>query len=257
MIKTAQLRVYLPVESAAALPVVDSRGGAAAECRPSDGPYGIIGEPMDDDMLSAAWRGRTYVCPRTPLLRVLEGVLAIRQAYRRLGDVPIIPDEVVSSARSRLEDIRREDPEARSHILSSAWHVPFRWLVAFNPQAKEVVGAGGRTTVRYRVGHGEASERLARARAILTGVAAFAPAAAEIGELESWLAGFPADSLVELDYGSIADLFDEDELVTDDSVGDVWAALDALGKGDLTAAVEHRERIAARWAGPVAVGYSS
>ena len=55
----------------------------------------------------------------------------------------------------------------------------------------------------------------------------------------------------------LADLFDEDELVTDDSVGDVWAALDALGKGDLGAAAEHRERIAARWAGPVAVGYSS
>lgn len=254
MIKTAQLRVYVPVDPVrgAGLPAF-----ADAECRPADGPWGLIGESMEEGVLVAHWRGRTFVCPRTPLLRVLEGVLAIRQAYRRLGEAAIIPEEVAASARNRLEDIRREDPELRSHILSSAWHIPFRWLVAFDPQAKEVVGAAGRTTVRYRVEHAEAAARLERARSLLSGIESFGPVAAEIAELASWIEGFPTDSLVELDYGGIADLFPEDELLLDDSVGDVWAALEALGRGDLAAAIEHRDRIASRWAGPVAVGYSS
>lgn len=254
MIKTAQLRVYVPFDSgfAPSWPTA-----ADVWCRPAEGPYGILGESMTDDVLETDWRGRRYVCPRTPLLRVLEGVLAIRHAYRRIGDATVIPAEVALAAHRQLEDLRRSDPDLRSHILSSAWHVPVRWFVAFDPYAKEVIGVDGRTTVRYRVGHVEACERLRRARAILSGLPSFEAVAGEIGELESWIAGFPSDSLVELDYGGISAMFSEVELVMDDSVGDVWAALDALARGDHSGAEVWRERIGARWAGPASVGYSS
>jgi len=252
MIKTTHLRVYVPV-TRDDVPAPATR----VEVRPFDGWYGLIGESLDDDALVAEWHQQLYVCPRTPRLRVLEGVLAIRSAYRQLGTASVIPEDVAQAARRELEAVKEESPETRSHILTSAWHIPIRWFVPFDPKSKEVVGDAAGSTVRYRVSHDEAMRRLQRAVEILESTEIPDSITAEVEELSSWLEDFPEDALVELDYGTVAEMFSEVELVLDESVGDTWASLDALATGDWRTAGERYAALVTRWAAPMAVSYSN
>ena len=70
----------------------------------------------------------------------------------------------------------------------------------------------------------------------------------EVQDLIRWLRPFPRQSLLQLDYGDVADLFDETELALDESAADVAASLDALERGDFEASGVHYGRVAARWA---------
>lgn len=252
VIKSAHLRVYVPDDESEGLPLVGSE-----QVVPFTGRYGIIGEPLTEDAFVAHWCGRRYVCPRTPKLRVLEGVLAIRRAYRQLGDAEVIPEAVARAARRELEALRIDRPDLRSHILTSAWHVPLRWFVPFDPFSKELVGDGRRSTIRYRVLHREGMQRLQRALRILSESGMPDGVATEVNELFSWLEGFPGEAMVELDYGSVADLFDDVELVMDESVAEVWASLEALESGNAEKAMDHYSSLISRWASPMAVTYSS
>jgi hypothetical protein len=253
VIKAAYLRVYLPVAEGA-----DT--GTSVRDRldiPVAGRYGLISEPLDEGAIGVEWGGRRYRCPRTPRLRILEGVLAIRRAYRQLGEAEVVPEGVARAARRELEAIRSEDPTLRAHILTSAWHVPFRWFVPFDPATRELVGDGDGMSVRYRTLHHEGMDRLRRAIGILDRSGLGEGVAGEVVELMDWLAGFPPDALVELDYGSVSHLFDETDLVLDDSAADVWASLEALERGDRRAAMEHYANLVTRWSAAMAVTYSS
>jgi hypothetical protein len=254
MIRTAFLRVYLPEDR------LGVRGLARVghhEVQVYDGGYGITVEPMSEDGIGSHWNGRGYVCPRTPRLRILEGVLAVRRAYGQLGSASVVPEEVARAAARELAMLREEDPAARAHILTSAWHVPLRWFVPFDPSAKELVGAGSRSSIRYRVGYRQAMDRLRRCLEILGSVEVAEAIAAEVRELREWLDGFPADAMVELDYGSVAAAFSEPALIMDSSVAEVWRALDALAGGDWSAAGEAYASLVTRWAAPMAVSSSN
>ena len=254
MIKTAHLRVWLPAGESrfGRLPLA-----VAPERPPVQGSYGLVGESLADDVLTARWQQADWVCPRTPRLRILEGVLAIRNAYRELGNAEVIPEDTARAARRELAAIQEADPEARPHILTSAWHVPVRWFVPFEPKSKEVVGTGGHTTVRYRVSHPEALRRLDRATEILADTDIPDSVTSEVSELRSWLSAFPSRSMVELDYGNVATMFSETDLILDESVEEVWTSLDALAHGNWIKASEAYRTVVGRWALPMAVTYSN
>src|SRR5690606_1389455 len=110
---------------------------------PRDLTFAIGALPMSDDAFVAEWQGRRYQCPRTPRLRMLEGVLAVRNAYTHLGSGAVVPERVAAAARVELEQLQAASPALRSHILTSAWHVPVRWFVPFVTARKEVVGSAG------------------------------------------------------------------------------------------------------------------
>ena len=170
-------------------------------------PYGFIGESMIDDAWMAEWRGRTFVCPRRPQLRMLEGVLALYRVFESWGRPLIIPEDVARQANRELEDLRRRDPEIRSHILTSAWHVPVRWFVIFDPSERLLDTSGARTELRYRTNLGEATRRIDRAVEILNGAEMPDAIVTELSALGVWLADFPSDAMIELDYAGIVDLF--------------------------------------------------
>jgi hypothetical protein len=254
VIRTAHIRVYLPARRFAGLrlpPHLPDHPEVTAN------RYGILGESLIEDCYRAEWHGSPYLCPRTPRLRILEGVLAVRRSYRLLGGAALIPEEVAEAARTELHTIHRARPGLRSYILTSAWHIPLRWFVPFDPTAKEVVERLDGPAIRYRVAHGVAMQRIDSAVEVLRGSDLPDSLAAEVGELRTWLTDFPADALVELDYGSVAGMFDSVGLALDDSVAEVWASLDALRRDDWDEAVAHYSSLATRWATPAALGYSS
>lgn len=254
VIKTAQLRVYQPMGLAAEVAIEPA---LAVRIPPRQGRFGIVGESMADDALITDWRGEEYVCPRTPTLRMLEGVLAVRRAYGRMGGGAIVPEEVALDARRELDALQEAHPEYRSHILTSAWHVPMRWFVPFHPSGKELLKKDGYLTIRYRTPMPAALERLDRAIEILSRTEIPDTMVSEIEELRSWLDPFDHHTMVELDYCDVGLLFTTADLALDDSVTEVWNALEALANDQWELAGDHYGSLVYRWTAPMAVSYSS
>lgn len=253
VIKTAQLRVYETMGAAE----VTIEPALSIKVPPRRGRFGIEGESMSDDAIVTEWRGKEYVCPRTPMLRMLEGVLAVRRAYGQLGGGAIVPEEIARNARHELDALQSEHPEARSHILTSAWHVPMRWFVPFHPSGKELVRQEGFSTIRYRTALPAALERLDRAVQILSKAEIPDTMVTEIEEVRAWLEPFEMTTMVELDYGDVATLFSSADLAMDDSVAEVWQALEALDSGEWERAGDHYGALVYRWTAAMSVSYSS
>ena len=254
VIKSAYLRVYLPEDGA---PGCEPHPGDPGERTRRWEPYGFVGESMIDDAWMAEWKGRTFVCPRRPQLRMLEGVLAMYHSFEAWGRPLIVPEAVARQANRELEDLRRRHPEIRSHILTSAWHVPVRWFVIFDPAERLLDTSGLRTELRYRTNLREATARINRAVEILHGAEMPDAIISELSALGSWLADFPAEAMIELDYAGIVDLFSEADLILDDSAAEVWLSIEALEEGDWDRAGEQYGALMSRWAPIFAVTYSN
>ena len=79
----------------------------------------------------------------------------------------------------------------------------------------------------------------------------------EMEQLVEWLSAFPPHWLVELDYGSVAGLFDDASLLLDTSCEDLWESIEALESGDPMTARDRYERVAAHWAPAMRITYSN
>jgi hypothetical protein len=244
MIRSAYLRVYIP--SDAAVPVESD--GVSVDGLRWVGDFGLLAGPVRKQALMTVWNGRSFACPTHPRLRVLEGLLAFRATYPGVtGDV-LVPEDAAARAAEELARLRRRDPSLRSHILASPWHVPLRWFAAFDPDEREMVEREGHTSIRYRTTVGGAVARLEHSMTVLEGAGFEDSVTEQVQELTDWLTTFPVDSLVELDYGGVAELFGDGDLAIDESAADLRASLKALEEGDLDAAGEHYGRAASRWA---------
>lgn len=243
--KSAYLRVYSPEGSGSSDPVP----GFVRT-------YGILSEDEGDSHWTVEWDGRRLVCPRNLRLRVLESTVAFANAFRGLG-AGLIPESAAQAADRELKAYHRIHPEHRSHILTSAWHVPVRWFSAFDQSEKEVYEGPEGPRLRFRTDIDRARVRVSRAHDILTKLAVFVGPAEELSQVLGWLEPFPDGSMVELDYGEVSELFDSQDLVFDDSCDQVNQSIDALETGDMMRAGECYGRVVTRWAPAFSVTFSN
>jgi hypothetical protein len=96
-----------------------------------------------------------------------------------------------------------------------------------------------------------------RAWEILANLAVFTGPAEELNQLLGWFEPFPTESMVELDYGEVSELFDPQDLIFDDSCDQVNASIDALETGDMMLAGECYGRVVTRWAPAFSVTFSN
>ncbi len=156
MIRTASLRVYEPQDLITlAVDRLPEAGSMASGVRMHE--FGLLDESLEEDVLLADWNDNRYVCPRRPRLRMLEGLLAFHNAFAG-GDV-LVPETVAATAAAELEQLKDREPEQRSHILTSAWHVPLRWFIPFTSDDREVIQLDDRVAIRYRTDRASASDR--------------------------------------------------------------------------------------------------
>jgi len=258
MTRAAYLRMYLPAD-----PAVTPERGLVDPEYPGDvdglryGRYGLVAESLEDDGFIAEWHGERWMCPRNARLRMLQGVLAFHNAYGDAGGHLVIPEATARVAADELERIRHDQPEIRSHILTSAWHVPPRWFLCFSPDEKELIDSAGHTCVRYRTSRSSAVVRVRRALDALHRAGFTRAITGDIEELFEWLEGFPDACMVELDYGSVAALFGDGQLAMDDSAQDILESVEALERGDLTKAQRRYFDLAGRWSSAMSVGQRS
>ena len=214
--------------------------------------------PDEDHAFVTDVDGVTLVCPWRTRLRALE---ALEEFAEDLPDEVVaafLPVALARAAGTELAGWRAADPALRISQRSSTWQVPLRWFVLVDAEEREVrlgrpSGGGGAPVDRlaaralvYRTPMSRARRRTARALSVLRRTVEDGSVAAAVEDLGRWLEEFHPRSLVELDYGGLVHLLDDDALAQDESARDVGAALAALADGDAAGATAAYARVTER-----------
>lgn len=187
------------------------------------------------------------VCPWRTNLRMLAGLLAFRNSIPEEIADAFVPESEARRAAHELASLGEEHPEIRSHILHANWHVPLRWFAAFDDSERILTEDKDGLRVRYESSLSAASQRLGRVVSVLETTWIDDGVVAAVTELHEWLEDFQTDGLLELDYGTVAGMFTDDELVEDRSAGEVAACLDALEAEDVVRAGRIFGTLTDRW----------
>jgi hypothetical protein len=206
--------------------------------------------------------GVTYVCPWRTRLRSWLALAEFRAGMPEELVGAFVPPAIADDAENDLEKWLAAHPELRSHIRTSAWHVPLRWLCLVDPAERELITGSGATagastgqpsapalrrSCRFATPMAHARRRAARALAALRKAYADGPAVGRLEDVARWLEDFHPHALVELDYGGLTQLLRDDELRDDDSADLVTAAVRALSQGDTDRATALSDRVNERW----------
>ena len=165
-----------------------------------------------------------------------------------------------SVVRSRAEAVVSELGTGATHVVSATWTVPLPWFALVEPSERVLVlsrddavaGAAAPRRCYWRVPMADALTRADSAAAVIAdGLGDDGPAEV-LRDTARWLRHFDAGSMVELDYGGLVALLDDDTLASDTSAEDVARAVSALREGDGDTAMECYRRLRDFWAGRAA-----
>jgi hypothetical protein len=205
--------------------------------------------------------GTTYICPWQTRLRSWLALTRLRATARPLAASAFAHGQ----AEAALRDFARwqgQESSLRVFIQACTWTVPPPWFVPFAPEERLLVlGGAGEPDARgpaaaaatralsYATAMSAARRRVTRALATVRGGDALAgqPAEAEIAQVGRWLVEFHAQSVVELDYGGLVHLLDDDSLRADQSVAEMSAVISASREGQPDLAAVLYQRLRSRW----------
>jgi len=202
------------------------------------------GSLSDDAVLVRRMGTEQFVCPLQYDVRAAAG---LRQL---LGTMPapvvdlLLPD---GELRARLAKVAAACRTPT--VVDAPWVVPIPWFVLFDAAERRHLdppeGAGPRLV--YLTTVTAAMPRLERAVAAVDVVEDADELLEELADLAGWLSYFDPRSLVELDYAGLTTMLGADLLAADNSVHDVWSAIEGLESGDLLAAVAYYGALRGRW----------
>jgi hypothetical protein len=203
--------------------------------------------------------GLTYICPWWLQQRAWDALEDFRSLLPDELTEAFLPLATFDAAEAERESWDACHPDAVVGIRSCTWTVPLPWFALFDPQERRLVLGERRVSsghlaqtgldraLVYLTAMSRARRRAARALHVVRRTFEDGPAVDALEELGRWLEEFHPHSLVELDYGGLVHLLDDDALSADDSVGDIAAALEHLTSGDTAAAAERYEAVLGRW----------
>jgi hypothetical protein len=222
--------------------VVTEQRQALAALLPVLPPGALVGE-RDQRAYELEVDGKVLLCPDEPALRIREALSDLMTA---------LPDHVLKALvpaggleRIDFSALRDCPPDAVPHILTARWHVPLVWFVIFGDEERSV-GIDPVRELRYRTPMVEARRRVGRAHRLLSQARpdwSLDPLAA----LGRWIEAFHPHSWVELDYGGLVRLMDEEALTCDRSAADVTTALQAVAQSNDEEALTAYHRLRKRW----------
>ena len=216
----------------------------------------MVPEEESGDAYVRRAEGEVYVCPWQTRQRSWVSVARLVQTA---------PQGLLAcgTAEQALHDFarwRERRASIRTHIRCSTWHVPIDWFLPFVPEERWLVlgpqrAEGGRgpavaaplRAMLYVTSMAYARHRVGRAAKILYAGLAGASIFAQVAVLDRWLSEFHPGSLVELDYGGLVHLIDDQALCADQSVGEVRVALAAIERGEKELTTAMYSRVRARW----------
>ncbi|MFC9770667.1 MULTISPECIES: hypothetical protein [unclassified Pseudarthrobacter] len=208
---------------------------AAPAAQPGGTPKGDGGAEAEPELL---------YCPSQLVLRAGLAANALMEGIHGPLAELLIPEEQRDRHQERIDLVKARDGSTRVHTRASTWGIPFSWFSLFmESDHKDVVEAAGRiVTVRVWASITDALERARYAVANLALAAPDLDMLDDLAQLTEWLEQFHVESMIELDYGSVAD-----KVYPDDSPTDIRLGIECLAEGDMTGAAAAYRRLASRW----------
>ena len=229
--------------------------------------------------------GVTYICPWQTRLRSWLALTRLRGTARPLLATAYAAGQADAALHDFARWRGGHPSSLRVFIQACTWSVPAAWFVPFAPEERWLVLGGpgdpdargpataaATRTLIYATAMSQARRRVARALNALRGTGGEAltrpgrphgypvrdssgggavlgpwPAEVEITQVGQWLEEFHPHSVVELDYGGLVHLLDDDSLRADQSVAEVAAAISASREGQYELASALYQRLRNRW----------
>lgn len=185
------------------------------------------------------------VCPldiRTRAAAALVSFMSSAPVSLAEAAVPM-PEEAV---RGQINSVMAEQPRP-AHVVSSTWTVPLPWFALVEPDARQLVTGGPQRMAYWRAPMADTLHRTRRAHRIVSEAIGDDGPARMLADTITWLEHFDEASAVELDYGGLVQLLDDDALRADTSATDVHAIIEALRSGDAEEVAERYERLRDFW----------
>jgi hypothetical protein len=207
-----------------------------------------------------------YVCPWQSRLRSWLAFSRFRGSTPGKLMDRFVPKAIVEQTADDFDRFKQRggSDALRTHIHTTTWHVPTAWLVPFDgaerwlvldkkdvqPEPVQEPGSTTTTPTRnliYVTSMAQARRRVARALSVIRRHVGEVTTTAEVEEVGRWLEEFHPHSLVELDYGGLVHLMDDETLRSDQSVAELGAALTGLDTGQEELAYAMYQRVILRW----------
>jgi hypothetical protein len=193
--------------------------------------------------------GVSFYCPWSTGDRLSTSISSLRENYSN----PMLKLFSLSPLEKMEESFQIRSPK-KTYVLTETWLIPPRWFSLFSTGDSVSVERENTKLVLYRTNIESALFRGNRALSIVRKTFGPGPLVGELEETMTWLSTFDSRSIVELDYGGLANLLNNSRLPSGDearqadtSVVDVWESLEALEIGDASRAGAAYERLMSRW----------
>jgi hypothetical protein len=189
------------------------------------------------------------VCPldlRARSAAALVGFISSASPTLRTAALHASLDAVREKASAVLSDL----PSGAVHVVSTTWTVPLPWFALVDPAHRHVVVAtqdDPRRQVCWRIAMTDARRRVARAHDLAVRTFGDAGPTKVLQDTGRWLEHFHEASAVELDYGGLVQLLDDQELLEDSSAEDVNAIIEALDAQNVEEVATRFERLRDFW----------
>ena len=192
-----------------------------------------------------------FVCPLRTQLRVWEGFTAFAQTRADVIVEGFVPRPEITAAETAQRAYLAAGESSRSHVLTETWVVPMPWHLAVERSERTLVLGSGtadpRRACTFDTTMAHARRRLARTLQVLRRTIPEAAPVEAVESLARWLEDFHPHSRVEVDYGGLVSLVDDDWLRSDSSAEDLAAGVAALKNGDGDGASKAYEAFVGRW----------
>jgi hypothetical protein len=192
--------------------------------------------------------GMRYVSPWSTSVRTWASL----EEFKSNIPATVAPFFISNSYEEALQDSIDFTASKVPHIISQTWVIPPRWFSLFETNERERGHNHEGAYVIARTAIANAITRGKQTHQIVKGAFGEGPVEQELLDLIDWLEMFHPKSLVELDYGGLADylelsLAEEGGLEADESIEDIQSSLAGLAVGDGALAGRGYERLVTRW----------
>jgi hypothetical protein len=194
--------------------------------------------------------GKRYIAPWSTTKRCW----AALDVFKSLFPPSLIPFFIPQKLEEAIKLSREIVEDKVSHIITSTWSIPPRWFALFSPEDRLRGNNkhGAFTILRTIIAN--AKQRATFTHQSVLSAFGSGPIESEINDLIKWLEIFDHRSIVELDYGGLANYLNnllvlngEAGLAADTSVEDVASSIAGLASGDGALASRGYERLVSRW----------
>jgi hypothetical protein len=159
-------------------------------------------------------------------------------------------NESLDTVREKATAVLSNLPSGAVHVVSTTWTVPLPWFALVDPDHRHVVMAtqnDPRRQVCWRIAMRDARRRIGRAHALAERTFGEAGPTKVLADTGRWLGHFHEQAAVELDYGGLVQLLDDEELMEDSSAEDVNAIIEALEAQNVEEVATRFERLRDFW----------